>query len=139
MSFDFYAQEQAILAQLAGAVAATGIAVQPDADVIDVTSDDTPAVGAQVVFLDFFPDGQVGATSRHFALWAVDTYIDSTRATSAEKTAIAALFSQALAALIGWEIAPGRLARAEKVERCGEQGRIRRRSFGFILPVYLAG
>lgn len=139
MSFDFLAQEQQILARVASIAAALGITVLSDAEVVDLTNDGALPIGAQIAFLDFFPDQQVGGSSRHFALWAFDTYIDSDRASSAQKTAISNLFSQALGSLIGWEIENGRSVRAEKVQRCGEQGRIRRRSFGFIIPAYLAG
>lgn len=139
MSFDFISQEQQILARLAEIATAAGIPVQPDAEVVDLTNDGALPVGAQIAFLDFFPDQQVGGASRHFALWAFDTYIDSDRASAAQKIAVSNLFSQALGSLIGWDIENGRTVRAEKVQRCGEQGRIRRRSFGFIIPAYVAG
>ena len=139
MSFDFVAQEQQILARVSWLAAALGITVLSDAEVVDLTNDGALPVGAQIAFLDFFPDQQVGGSSRHFALWAFDTYIDSDRASAAQKIAVSNLFSQALGSLIGWEIENGRTVRAEKVQRCGEQGRIRRRSFGFIIPAYVAG
>lgn len=139
MSFDFFTQEQQILARVASIAAELGITVLSDAEVVDLTNDGALPVGAQIVFLDFFPDQQVGGSSRHFALWAFDTYIDSDRASAAQKEAVSNLFSQALGSLIGWDIENGRTVRAEKVQRCGEQGRIRRRSFGFIIPAYLAG
>lgn len=139
MSFDFSAQEQQILARVAPAATAAGIPVQPDADVIDLTDSAALPVGAQIVFLDFFPDDQVGGTSRHYALWAFDIYVDTKRASAAQKTVLDQLFSAALGQLIGWEISLGRLVRAEKIQRSGEQGRIRRRSFGFTLPVFIAG
>ncbi len=139
MSFDFISQEQQILARVASIAAALGIPVQPDAEVVDLTNDGALPVGAQIAFLDFFPDQQVGGASRHFALWAFDTYIDSDRATAAQKIAVSNRSSQALGSLIGWDIENGRTVRTEKVQRCGEQGRIRRRSFGFIIPAYVAG
>jgi len=137
MTFDFNAQQEQILARLADAATAAGLAVHPDEDVIDLTDIAEP-VGVQIVFLDIVPVDQAGGSSLHHAQWAFDAYIDTTRATTAQKTALASLFSAAMTRLIGWEISAGRFVRAEKVQRSGSEGRVRRRSFGFTIPVYLA-
>lgn len=137
MSFDFDIQQQLILDRLAEAAAAAGIEVLPDDGYIDVTDASGLAASAQVVFLDFFPNEQVARSSRHSALWAFDLYLDGARATPAQRAAGSALFSAALQGLIGWEFAPGRLIRAEKIQRSGSDGRARRRSFGFSIPVFV--
>lgn len=139
MSFDFNTQEQQILARLSEIASALGVPIEPDAGGVDVTNENELPVGAQIAFLDFFPDQQIGGASLHFALWAFDTYIDSDRASAVQKEAISNLFSQALGRLIAWQITPGNFVLAEKVQRCGDKGRIRRRSFGFSIPVYVAG
>lgn len=139
MTFDFNAQEQQILARLADAATAAGIPVEPDSAVIDLTDTAALPVGAQIVFLDFVPVEQVGRASRYMALWAFDLYIDTARASAAQKTAAAGLFSASITQLIGQDITPGREIRAAKVDRSGSEGRIRRRSFGFTTPAHFAG
>lgn len=139
MTFDYAATEQQLLARLAPLATAAGIPFYGDDSTVDLTDAASVPVGAQLVFLDFFPDDQVGNTSKHFALFAFELYLDPPRATSAQLVAASSLFSSALASLIGWEFAPGRVVRAEKVQRSGADGRIRRRSFGFTLPAYVAG
>jgi len=139
MSFDYAATEQQLLARLAPLVAAAGIPLYGDDSTVDLTDSASVPLGAQLVFLDFYPDDQVGGASKHFALFAFDLYLDPPRLASAQSAAASALFASALSALIGWEFAPGRRVRAEKVQRCGVDGRIRRRSFGFTIPAYVAG
>lgn len=139
MSFDFAALEQQIIDRLTAAAASAGVPLYRDEDLVDLTDGNESPVGAQVAFIDFYPDDQVGGTSKHHALFAFDLYLDPGRATPTQKTAASTLFSDALAAVIGWEIAPGRRVRAEKVQRSGSDGRIRRRSFGFTIPAYIAG
>jgi hypothetical protein len=139
MSFDFAATEHQLLERLAPLATAAGIPLYGDDSTVDLTDSASVPVGAQLVFLDFYPDDQVGGASKHFALFAFDLYVDPPRLSSAQSAAASALFASALSALIGWEFAPGRRVRAEKVQRCGVDGRIRRRSFGFTIPAYVAG
>lgn len=139
MSFDYTATEQQILDRLAAAAASAGVPLYRDEDVVDLTDENEIPVGAQVVFLDIYPDDQVGGSSMHDALFAFDLYIDPRRATTAQKTAASTLFSAAMGAIVGWQMRPSRLVLAAKVQRSGNDGRIRRRSFGFTIPVYLTG
>lgn len=139
MSFDYTATEQLLIDRLAPLAASAGVPFYRDEEVVDLTDSAVVPVGVQVVFLDLYPDDQVGSVSKHLALFAVDLYLDSSRANAAQKAAASSVFSAAMAALIGWEFAPGRRIRAEKVQRSGADGRQRRRSFGFTLPAYIAG
>lgn len=139
MSFDYAATEQLLIDRLAPLAASAGVPLYLDDEVVDLTDGAVMPVGLQLVFLDIYPDDQVGSTSKHYALFAVDLYLDPTRANATQKAAASAVFSAAMVAVLGWEFAPGRRVRAEKVQRSGTDGRQRRRSFGFTLPAYIAG
>jgi len=139
MTFDYTATEQQILDRLTPAAASAGVPLYRDEDVVDLTDSNEIPIGAQVVFLDLVPAEQIGRSARYLALWAFDLYLDPKRATPAQKSAASALFSNAITQLIGQDITPGREIRAAKVDRSGNDGRIRRRSFGFTTPVHLAG
>lgn len=137
MSFDLFALEQQILDRLEplkGEIPLAGTFGQ-----IDVTDSSAFAVAANVVFGSFAPVSQVGASALHHVAWTFDLYVDVGRATPAQKTAAAALFSNALQSLIGWEFSRGREVRTAEGQPSGYDGRVLRISFGFIIPVLLAG
>lgn len=137
MSFDLFAMQQQLLDRLTEA----GITdpVGSTFDAVDITDDSTKTTGAQFVFLGLDPAGQVGRSAAHVVVWSFDLYVDTARASPAQKTAAANLFSAALAALIGWGISPGREVRSNEGQPSGMNGRVVRISFGFTVPVYLAG
>lgn len=139
MSFDLFAQQQQILDRLAAAATAAGIAVAGTFDIVDLTDQGAETTGAQIVFSGFAPEGQVAGSARHNVQWSFDLYVDTSRASADQKAAAAQLFNAALAALVGWEIAAGRQVRTAQGQESGWDGRVLRISFGFIVPVFLAG
>jgi hypothetical protein len=136
MSFDLFALETQIIARLA--LVAGTIPIKGSFDVVDLTDTVVLPVAAQIVFMEFLPDEQVGRGARHHAAWSFDLYVDTGRATSTHKTNAATLFSNALAQLIGWEILPPRELQVAPSQKSGFDGRIVRISFGFKLATYLA-
>lgn len=138
MSFDLFAMQQLILTRLAPV--AGGIPLVDSFARVDLTDDGAETVTGQVFFLEFSPEGQVGRSARHFARWSFDLYIDTGRASDAQKTAAMAFFSAAMASLIGWEFdAAGREVQSSAGQESGWDGRVLRISFGFVLPAHLAG
>lgn len=138
MSFDLFAMQQLILDRLAPV--AGGIPLVDTFTRVDLTDDGAATVTGQAAFIEFSPEGQVGRSTRHFARWSFDLYVDTGRASDAQKTAAMTLFSQAMASLIGWEFdAVGREVQSSAGQESGWDGRVLRISFGFVLPVHLAG
>lgn len=137
MSFDLFAQQDELLARLA--TVAGGFAIVGTFDRIDLTDDGAATTGAQLRFTGFSPSGQAGRSARHDVQWSFDVLVDTGRASSADKTAAASLFNAAMGALIGWEIGPGRSITAVQGQDSDFDGRVLRISFGFTVPVFLAG
>lgn len=136
MVFDLFDQQQKILNLLAPL--AGSISIVDGFTLVDL-NDGVATTGAQVRFISLQPAGDVGRSSKHEANWSFDVYVDGARASGPQKTAASTLFSAALAALVGWEFEPGRFVRTAPGQESGFDGRIVRISFGFTLPVYLAG
>jgi hypothetical protein len=137
MGFDIFAMEQLILALLA--TLASPVPIVGLFDRVDLSDESAYPAGAQIVFIKLIPEDQVQKSALHAAVWSFDLYVDTGRISSAQKIAAATLFSNALAALIGWQFSPGRIARSAPGQDSASEGRIMRISFGFSLPVYLAG
>ncbi len=137
MSFDLFTQQQTLLSRLAPHAGA--IVIADTFSPVDLTVEGAATVGAQLQFVEFSPVGQSGTAALHHARWSFDLYVDTGRASTADKTAACALFSNALAALIGWEVSPGRFISTADGQDNGLDGRVLRLSFGFNVPVYLAG
>lgn len=137
MGFDLAAMEQMILALLA--TLASPVPIVGLFDRVDLTDDSAYPAGAQVFFVKLIPDDQVSRSARHSALWSFDLYVDTGRISDTQKSAAATLFNDAMAALIGWEFAPGRETQIAASQDSAVEARILRISFGFKLPVYLAG
>jgi len=137
MGFDIFAMEQLILALLA--TLASPVPIVGLFDRVDLSDESAYPAGAQIVFIKLIPEDQVQKSALHAAVWSFDLYVDTGRISSAQKIAAATLFSNALAALIGWQFSPGRIVRSAAGQDSAAEGRIMRISFGFSLPVYLAG
>lgn len=138
MSFDLFALQQTILTRLAPV--AGGIPLVDSFVKVDLTDDGAETTTGQVFFLEFSPEGQVGRSARHFARWSFDLYIDTERASEAQKAAAMAFFSAAMSSLIGWEFDHvEREVQSSAGQESGLDGRVLRISFGFVLPVHLAG
>ena len=137
MGFDLFAMEQLILALLA--TLASPVPIVGLFDRVDLADNSAYPAGAQIVFIKLLPEDQIQKNVLHAAIWSFDLYVDTGRISSAQKIATATLFSNALAALIGWEFSPGRRVHTSAGQDSAAEGRILRISFGFSLPVYLAG
>lgn len=137
MTFDLLAQQTAILARLA--LLASPVPLVGTFDRVDLTDDSTYPAGAQVQYVKLAPLDQAGRSAMWGATWTFDLYVDTGRASSTQKTAAYNLFSAALAQLTGWEITPLNAVQASAGSESASEGRITRISFGFIIPVYLAG
>lgn len=137
MSFDLFAIEQQLQARLA--TETNGVPLVGMFDAVDLTAEGATTTAAQMVLLNFVPAGQVSASSRHRIGWSFDLYIDTPRASTADKSAAAAFFSAAIGKLAGWEIAPGRVIEIAQGQDSGTDGRVLRISFGFTVPVFVSG
>jgi hypothetical protein len=137
MGFDLFAMEQLILALLA--TLSSPVPIVGLFDRVDLSDESPYPAGAQIVFIKLLPEDQIQKNVLHSAIWSFDLYVDTGRISAAQKIATAALFSNALAALIGWEFSPGRRVHTSAGQDSAAEGRILRISFGFSLPVYLAG
>jgi hypothetical protein len=137
MSFDLFAMQQLILTRLAPV--AGGIPLVDSFVKVDLSDNGAETTTGQVFFLEFSPEEQVGVAFRQSARWSFDLYIDTERAGTQQKEAAMALFSAAMAALIGWKFAPGREVQSSPGQESGWDGRVLHISFGFTLPVYMTG
>lgn len=137
MSFNLLDMQEELLTRLgdAGIVAP----VLGAFDQIDVTDESGKTFAAQITFLSLDPSGQAGRSAAHAAAWSFDVLVDTARASDTEKQAAMTLFSAAMAALVGWEMQPGAQLRISEGRKTGFDGRVVGISFGFTVPVYLAG
>ncbi len=108
-------------------------------DVIDFTDASVTPVACQVVLAKIDAAGQTGKSARVHLAWQVCVYVDVHRASPAEKTAAGVLLSAAAAALVGWEIEPGRELQLAEGHETGFDGRILRLSTAFTLPAFFVG
>lgn len=135
MIFD---HEAAILARLA-AQCAPGTRFAGTFDLVDFTDASTTPVVCQVAVAKITPGDQSGKTARAQLAWHVSVYVDIHRASTEQKTAAGVLLSAAAAALVGYEIEPGRGLQLAESSETGFDGRVLRLSVGFALPAYFVG
>lgn len=137
MTFDLLAQQLAITARLA--LLASPVPLVGTFDRVDLTDESAYPASAQTQYAKLVPLEQSGRSARWGAAWTFDLYVDTGRASDTQKTAAYTLFSDALAQLIGWEITTLNPVQASAGQDTASEGRITRISFGFTIPVYLAG
>lgn len=137
MTFDLLAQQTALLARLA--LLASPVPLVGTFDRVDLTDDSAYPAGAQIQFAKLVTLDQAGRSAKWGAVWTFDLYVDSGRASNTQKTAAFTLFNDALGQLIGWEITTLNPVQASAGQDSASEGRITRISFGFTIPVYLAG
>lgn len=137
MTFDLLDQQTRILAWLD--LLASVVPLVGTFDSVDLTDASDYPAGAQIQFVRLVPIDQSGRSAKWSAVWTFDLYVDTGRASSAQKTAAFTLFSNALDQLTGWEITPLNPVQASAGQDTASEGRITRISFGFTIPVYLAG
>ena len=128
--------EAAILAHLA-TKCAPGSVLLGTFDPIDLTDDSSHPVAGQILLLQIQHASDVrGCAASVLLQYGFSVYCDVARASSAQKTAAAALFNDASNALVAWEYAPMRHPQITDGQATGFDGRILRLSFGFALPAY---
>ena len=137
MTFNIFSMQQQILDRLAPL--AGGIPVHDTFTQVDFTDSFESTVAAKTAFLEFSPEGQVGRSARHYARWSFDLFVDLSRVTDPEKAAAMAFYSAAMGGLIGWDFSPGLEVHTSPGQESGLNGHVLRISFGFTIPVYLAG
>ena len=137
MTFDLLAQQTAILARLA--LLASPVPLVGTLDRVDLTDTSSYPAGAQTRYAKLVPLDQAGRNAKWGAAWTFDLYVDTGRVSSTQQTAAFTLFSNALGQLIGWEITPLNAVQASAGQESASEGRIERISFGFTIPVFLAG
>lgn len=137
MTFNLQTQQTAILARLA--LLASPVPLVGTFDRVDLTDDSAYPAAANILFGKLTPHDQTGRSAKWGAVWSFDLYVDTDRASVEQKTAAYDLFSNALASLVGWEITPLNEVQASAGQESASEGRIVRISFGFTIPVYLAG
>ena len=137
MSFDLFAIEQALHARLASVTA--GVPLVGMFDAVDLTADGASTTAAQLALMNFTPAGQVAASSRSRIGWSFDLYVDTQRASDADKASAAGFFSAAIGKLAGFELEPGKTIDLAQGQDSGTDGRVLRISFGFTVPVFVSG
>jgi hypothetical protein len=137
MTFDLLAQQTAILARLA--LLASPVPIIGTFDRVDLTDESAYPAGAQIQYAKLAPLDQAGKSAKFGAVWTFDLYVDAGRVSSTQQTAAFTLFSAALGQLVGWEINHLNAVQATAGQDTASEGRITRISFGFTIPVYLAG
>ncbi len=120
-------------------LAPAGVEIVGTFDATDWTADDSPRVGAQVVFDGLQPADETGRSALLSVRYSVHTFLDTKRASGAEMTAAADTVIAALQAAIGWEVLPGLCSNLIGGQQTGYDGRIARVSIAFTIPVPMRG
>ncbi len=139
MAFDLFDMQQQIATILSAACESAGVELTDTFGLVNLNDESAAPIAAQTLFVQFSPSGEVGRSAAHHAVWSFDVYVDTGRASPAQKTSAMLLFSDALAALVGSEFGPGRFIRTADGQPSGFQQHVMRISFGFTIPVYVAG
>ena len=137
MSFDLLAMQQKILDRLA--LLASPVPIVDTLTRVDLTDESDTPYGVQTWFLKLAPEDQVGRSAKWGAQWSFDLYVDTGRVTSAQKIAAFKIFTDAMAQLIGWEFDDFNTVHTSAGQESATDARVTRISFGFTIPVYLAG
>ena len=137
MSFDLLVMQQQILDRLA--TLASPVPIVDTLTRVDLTDESVYPAGVHTFYSRLAPTDQVGRSTVYGAQWSFDLYVDTGRVTEQQKTAAFTLFSDALRSLVGWEITPGNPVHASAGQESATEGRNTRISFGFTIPVYMAG
>jgi len=119
--------------------AAPGLPIVSTFDATDWTADDAPRVGAHVTFDGLAPADEVGRSALMRVNFSAHVYLDTKRASEADRAAADAAVLAALRAAIGWEWRTGLRARLEAGQQTGYDGRLARVTISFSVPAPEAG
>ena len=133
-----FAIETLLLARLA-AKCAPGSVLLGTFDTVDLTDASTTPVVAQIQIAATEPTAATGKNLRLGVVYSVNVYLDTARADAGEKAAAAALFEDALAALVDYEYQPGRHVEIVGGKTTEFDGRVLRLAFGFTFPAHVVG
>jgi len=133
-----FAIETLLLARLA-AKCAPGSVLLGTFDTVDLTDASTTPVVAQIQIAATEPTAATGKNLRLGVVYSVNVYLDTARADAGEKAAAAALFEDALAALVDYEYQPGRHVEIVGGKTSEFNGRELRLAFGFTFPAHVVG
>lgn len=131
--------EDAYIARLQPAAPA-GILVVGTFDAIDWTNPAaSPVLGMHVAFNGITPADETGRSALVTLGYSAHTYLDTGRATPADRTHAAACVRAALRAAIGWQWKTGLRASLAAGPQTGFDGRLARVSISFNVPAPEAG
>lgn len=119
--------------------AAPGLPIVSTFDATDWTADDAPRVGAHVTFDGLAPADEVGRSALMRVNLSAHVYLDTKRASEADRAAADAAVLAALRSAIGWEWHTGLRARLESGQKTGYDGRLARVTISFSVPAPEAG
>lgn len=129
---DLFDLETAIVARLAALPEARHVPVLTTGEIVDFVSGDA-ALAVKVVIGPLATGGQVQAQARQFAEFSITVY---RRLAAGRREAQQALFSAAIAALIGWQPVPGREARLTDGPPPHDEDGVAGVSFAVAIPVF---
>lgn len=113
-----------------------GVSLFTTFDEIDWAAENAPRYAVQTMYdgLDV-PDEVKGAAALVGLRYQVHVWLRVKGATSDSKAGSASALTQAIKAAVGWEVAPGRVARLAPGQRTGFDGQVLRVSIAFSVPV----
>lgn len=130
---DIFDLEDAIAARLSGLDSAAGVPILTTGEIVDFTGERAPVLAVKVAIGPLTTGGQVQAQARQFAEFSITVY---RRLAAGRREAQQALFSAAVAALIGWQPVPGREARLTDGPQPHDEDGVAGVSFAVAIPVF---
>lgn len=136
MIFDFNTLQHAIIVKLQPL---TTLWIADHFEQIDLTDDATSPIAAKLSFVELLPSEQTANNVALKAHWMFIVQVDAGRANDVQKADAMDLFTAAMTAIANAEFAVGAQALIEPGLKPQPFDRILTLSFGFSIPVYLAG
>jgi hypothetical protein len=130
---DLFDLETAIVARLAALPEARHVPVLTTGEIVDFTAGVDNALAVKVAIGSLSVGGQVQTQARQYAEFSVTVY---RRLAAGRREAQQALFSAAIAALIGWQPVPGREARLTDGPPPHDEDGVAGVSFAVAIPVF---
>jgi hypothetical protein len=130
--------QDAYIARLQAAAPA-GVAVKSTFDDTDWSAEESPTVGAHVVFDGLDPADETGSSAMLRLSFSAHVYLDVQRAGPNDATVAQDTITAALKSAIGWEWRTGLVARLTAGKPTGFDGRIARVSISFAVPAHESG
>jgi hypothetical protein len=130
--------QDAYVARLQSAAPA-GVAVKSTFDDTDWSAEESPTVGAHVVFDGLDPSDQVSKSALVRLAFSVHVYLDVQRSAEGDAAKAQSTVTAALKSAIGWEWRPEMVALLKPGRPTGFDGRLARVSISFTVPVSETG